>query len=278
MASGARYWEPFSLFCNNCMPVCRTTEILYHGCEGEGKKRELGAEDIAPYLNFVLIRACPVRIFTDIEFVKLFMKNNEELPCDLVHVYKMCEYILDSTHETYNVSENEYIKKCNEAIINNKSNNAKRFNEIIERCIDDVERYRASVVGMPSKDTVKIVDAGGFVVDTPNRALVWNIQTPQCFEIAKNGKIVSFSSACGEHKIVLSCICCIQAQRPDCFHLLLGFHSGPVQRRRIVPHAAHAFFHALNHCFRGLSGGTVVQIYLHAQFSCQAPKGRYCLM
>ena len=101
--------------------------------EGEGKKRELGAEDIAPYLNFVLIRACPVRIFTDIEFVKLFMKNNEELPCDLVHVYKMCEYILDSTHETYNVSENEYIKKCNEAIINNKSNNAKRFNEIIER-------------------------------------------------------------------------------------------------------------------------------------------------
>ncbi len=45
----------------------------------------------------------------------------------------MCEYILDSTHETYNVSENEYIKKCNEAIINNKSNNAKRFNEIIER-------------------------------------------------------------------------------------------------------------------------------------------------
>lgn len=55
-------------------------------------------------------------------------------------------------------------------------------NEIIERCIDDVERYRASVVGMPSKDTVKIVDAGGFVVDTPNRALVWNIQTPQCFE------------------------------------------------------------------------------------------------
>ena len=101
--------------------------------EGEGKKRELGAEDIAPYLNFVLIRACPVRIFTDIEFVKLFMKNNEELPCDLVHVYKMCEYILDSTHETYNVSENEYIKKCNEAIINNKSNNAKRFNEIIDR-------------------------------------------------------------------------------------------------------------------------------------------------
>jgi 2-C-methyl-D-erythritol 4-phosphate cytidylyltransferase len=35
---------------------------------------------------------------------------------------------------------------------------------------------------MPSKDTIKIVDGDGMVVDTPNRALVWNVQTPQCFE------------------------------------------------------------------------------------------------
>ena len=101
--------------------------------EGEGKKRELGAEDIAPYLNFVLIRACPVRIFTDIEFVKLFMKDQDNLPYDLLNVNAMCKKILDSTFKEYNVSENDYIKKCNEAIINNKSNNAKRFNEIIDR-------------------------------------------------------------------------------------------------------------------------------------------------
>jgi len=55
-------------------------------------------------------------------------------------------------------------------------------NEIIERCLMDVEVHRASVVGVPTKDTIKIVDAKGFVKETPNRSLVWNIQTPQCFE------------------------------------------------------------------------------------------------
>jgi 2-C-methyl-D-erythritol 4-phosphate cytidylyltransferase len=55
-------------------------------------------------------------------------------------------------------------------------------NDIIERCLTDVVEHRASVVGMPSKDTIKIVDDDGMVVDTPNRALVWNVQTPQCFE------------------------------------------------------------------------------------------------
>jgi len=37
------------------------------------------------------------------------------------------------------------------------------------------------VVGMPVKDTVKIVDADGIVQTTPNRDFVWQIQTPQVF-------------------------------------------------------------------------------------------------
>ena len=35
---------------------------------------------------------------------------------------------------------------------------------------------------MPVKDTVKIADEAGFVESTPNRARVWQIQTPQVFE------------------------------------------------------------------------------------------------
>ena len=34
---------------------------------------------------------------------------------------------------------------------------------------------------MPSKDTVKIADENGYVVDTPERKHVWTIQTPQVF-------------------------------------------------------------------------------------------------
>ena len=39
----------------------------------------------------------------------------------------------------------------------------------------------ACVAGMPSKDTVKIADEDGFVADTPDRARVWTVQTPQVF-------------------------------------------------------------------------------------------------
>ena len=40
----------------------------------------------------------------------------------------------------------------------------------------------ACVVGMPSKDTVKLADETGFVQETPERNRVWTIQTPQIFD------------------------------------------------------------------------------------------------
>ena len=39
----------------------------------------------------------------------------------------------------------------------------------------------AAVAGMPVKDTIKLVDSFGCVVDTPERKYVWQVQTPQCF-------------------------------------------------------------------------------------------------
>lgn len=53
--------------------------------------------------------------------------------------------------------------------------------EIISRAKDAVLEFQACIVGMPSKDTVKIADADQMVKETPNRSTVWNIQTPQAF-------------------------------------------------------------------------------------------------
>lgn len=53
--------------------------------------------------------------------------------------------------------------------------------EIISRAKDAVLKFQACIVGMPSKDTVKIADADQMVKETPNRSTVWNIQTPQAF-------------------------------------------------------------------------------------------------
>lgn len=53
--------------------------------------------------------------------------------------------------------------------------------EILERAYYDVEKYGACVVGMPSKDTVKLVNESNFAAETPDRRFVWIIQTPQVF-------------------------------------------------------------------------------------------------
>lgn len=52
---------------------------------------------------------------------------------------------------------------------------------IIRQAIKQVKRYKACVVGMPVKDTIKISDKEQFALDTPDRSTLWQIQTPQCF-------------------------------------------------------------------------------------------------
>lgn len=56
--------------------------------------------------------------------------------------------------------------------------------EILERGLKGVMDTGACVIGMPSKDTIKLADAGGFVEKTPDRSRVWTIQTPQIFSYA----------------------------------------------------------------------------------------------
>ena len=54
--------------------------------------------------------------------------------------------------------------------------------EILYRTYEAVQRYRACVAAMPSKDTVKIADEECFAASTPPRSRVWTIQTPQVFD------------------------------------------------------------------------------------------------
>ncbi len=54
--------------------------------------------------------------------------------------------------------------------------------ELVDRLLAEAAEYGNAVAAVPTKDTVKIVDTEQFVVQTPNRAMVWNVQTPQVFE------------------------------------------------------------------------------------------------
>ena len=48
----------------------------------------------------------------------------------------------------------------------------------INSCISATKKYGAAVVGFPAKDTIKVIE-DGFVRQTIDRKLVWQVQTPQ---------------------------------------------------------------------------------------------------
>ncbi len=55
-----------------------------------------------------------------------------------------------------------------------------------EQCVKDIiqaaRQYKAAVVAVPVKDTIKTVDDNGWVTGTLERHALWSIQTPQGFD------------------------------------------------------------------------------------------------
>lgn len=80
----------------------------------------------------------------------------------------------ESVFNALNIVEDEYV------LIHD---GARAFvdDEIIARAMHGVDEYKACVIGMPVKDTIKVSDTDGYAVDTPKRSALWQVQTPQCF-------------------------------------------------------------------------------------------------
>ena len=72
--------------------------------------------------------------------------------------------------------------------------------EIIKNSIECSKKNKCVIVGVPVKDTIKIINKDNEVCDTPNRSTLWSIQTPQVFEylsIIKAHKIAKEKSYYG---------------------------------------------------------------------------------
>lgn len=54
--------------------------------------------------------------------------------------------------------------------------------EIIDNSINEAKQHKAVVVGVPVKDTIKVINDKNEIVDTPQRNKLWAVQTPQTFE------------------------------------------------------------------------------------------------
>lgn len=72
-------------------------------------------------------------------------------------------------------------EKCDVVLIHD---GARPFvsHKIIDKSIEEAKEHKAIVVGVPVKDTIKVIDNDKNIVDTPNRSVLWAVQTPQTFD------------------------------------------------------------------------------------------------
>ena len=54
--------------------------------------------------------------------------------------------------------------------------------EVFARCIEAARSCGAATAAVPVKDTIKLADETGRVLDTPDRSRLWAVQTPQIFD------------------------------------------------------------------------------------------------
>lgn len=54
--------------------------------------------------------------------------------------------------------------------------------EYINKAIEEMNNFKGVTIGVKSKDTIKITDDNGIVINSTKRSNTWVIQTPQCFD------------------------------------------------------------------------------------------------
>lgn len=127
-----------------------------------------------------------LKAFEDSEVDEIILVSGEEEYCRTQIIDPFClrkvTTIVNGGKERY---ESVYraltaIKDCSYVLIHDA---ARPFltQEIIRDTIDTVIASNACAVGMPAKDTIKIVDSDSFIRVSPDRSMVWQIQTPQAF-------------------------------------------------------------------------------------------------
>ena len=91
--------------------------------EGENKTM-LGSDDITPVLNYSFIKASPFRIYTDLEFVRIFLEIKEgQGAYDINQLESAYTILLAYKPESFKLTPEEYQQKCEYAANNIKIDN-----------------------------------------------------------------------------------------------------------------------------------------------------------
>lgn len=169
------------------MEECRNTAIVL--AAGQGKRMHSKIQKQFMELNGMPVLCYSLRCFQESPLIRdIILVTGEEYVSwckeEIVEKYGFTKVsaVVSGGKERYD-SVYKGLRACKDTEYVLIHDGARPFidHEIIERGLMAAAQTGASVVGMPSKDTVKIADVEGNVSETPDRSSVWIVQTPQIF-------------------------------------------------------------------------------------------------
>lgn len=168
---------------------------------GNGTRMKADKSKLLLEINGITVIERCVRTFSSISEI-----NNIIVVCrkNDITVYKE---ILADYNVTYCVGGNsrqqsvsnavDTVENCDMLIIHDGARPLVGKKEILDT-LNAAQKYGAAAVGVPVKDTIKVVDKDNKIIDTPNRSNLIAIQTPQIFKFDKYSAAMSLAKEQGK--------------------------------------------------------------------------------
>ena len=125
-----------------------------------------------------------VKVFSELaeidEIIVVCRENDLDSFEQVLSSYDITYCFGGATRQESVINAIETIDECDYVIIHDGARPLITQQEIIQT-LDNAALYGASAVGVPVKDTIKVIDADKKIVDTPNRDNLISIRTPQIF-------------------------------------------------------------------------------------------------
>lgn len=163
-----------------------------------GKGTRMGADKNKIFLELMgkSILENTVDVFENSDRISeiIIVTNDTEECARLLSGYKKITHtVLGGETRQESVKNGLAVAKGDIAVIHDGARALIQEKEIVE-AIDACEKYGAAAVGVKCKDTLKKADKNGFIEKTVDREFIYNIQTPQVFNLKEIKKMHSLAS------------------------------------------------------------------------------------
>lgn len=158
---------------------------------GNGSRMKAGVNKQYLYLSGKPVLAHTLLVFEECQLVDevvLVIGKQDVQVCmeEVIKPYKIkkVKVLVEggaTRQESMYLGLNRVNKKANIVITHDGARPLVHASTLI-KCIEATLEHKATIVAVPSKDTIKIVDDNLTVKETPDRTTLWAVQTPQTFE------------------------------------------------------------------------------------------------